>query len=169
MKLDPMRKQLFSIALASCPILLAMPSFAQQQRSITITGTVLPQCAFATESYRGNRARILLRGNRGSISTICNTGSTLSVSIDRAASKFDGDSQDRDLKIRFAAGGTGIYVNAHQDRNYRETAIFRSQRVTSAQGDTAQFEVKSSDRDRRVDPPTQNDNQIFVYASLTPQ
>jgi hypothetical protein len=167
------------LALTYCASLLwAIPSYAQLQRQITFTGRVLPQCSFSMVNNlpaSGNRNRFTLQGNRGSISTVCNTGSTLSVSIDRSASADD-DSETRDLKIRFAAGGTGIYTNAHQGSKYQSTAIFRSQQVTSAIGDTAQFEVnlpssssKSSDRDRYSNPVDRNKNLIVVYASLAPQ
>jgi hypothetical protein len=97
-----------------------------------------------------------LNGNRGSLTTICNTSSTLSVSIDQVASNL-GNSHP---KIRFAAGGTGIYRQADLDTNYRETATFNSQVGTSAMGDTALVEVNL---------PESNTNSIIVHASLTAQ
>lgn len=97
-----------------------------------------------------------LIGNHGALTTICNTSSTLSVSIDKAATQIN----NSDVKIRFAIGGTGIYEQAHQDNKYQETIIFNSHGVTSATGDTALVEVNL---------PETNTNPIFVYASLTAQ
>lgn len=97
-----------------------------------------------------------LIGNHGALTTICNTSSTLSVSIDKAASQMN----NSDVKIRFAIGGTGIYEQAHQDNKYQETITFNSNGVTSATGDTALVEVNL---------PETNTNPIFVYASLTAQ
>jgi hypothetical protein len=102
------------------------------------------------------KIKFRLIGNHGSLTTICNTSSTLSVSIDKVAS----DLGDANPKIRFAAGGTGIYRQAYSDTNYTETATFNSQGVTSATGDTALVEVNL---------PDTNTNSIIVHASLTAQ
>jgi hypothetical protein len=158
MKLALTPKQLFTLAF-SCMSLWAMPCLAQQQQQLTFTGRVLPQCAFVMGNYRGNQASVLLKGNRGSISTICNTGSTLSVSIDRADLT---DSETRNAKIRFAAGGTGIYANANRDTRYRDTIRFSTNGVTRAIGDTAQIEVNVTDCRQHLP-------EIVVFASLTPQ
>lgn len=97
--------------------------------------------------------RFGLTGNHGSLTTICNTTSTLSVTVDQTQSRTN------NLKIRFT-GGTGIYQEAGQDRTYRATAIFNSQGVTRSIGDTALVEV---------DLPTGTPESIFVNASLTAQ
>jgi hypothetical protein len=99
--------------------------------------------------------RFALPGNRGSITTRCNTSSTLSVSIDRT------QGASNNAKIRFAAGGTGIYATADRDSRYGTTAKFSTNRVTSALGDTAQIEVDPTDRPQHLP-------SIVVYASLTP-
>jgi hypothetical protein len=100
--------------------------------------------------------RFPLVANRGSITTICNTSSTLSVSIDRTATT----PPNGDAKIRFASGGTGIYRSADQDREYRETVTFNSQDVTSTIGDTAIVESNI---------PAPSPNSIVVSASITAQ
>lgn len=100
--------------------------------------------------------RFPLIGNRGSMTTICNTSSTLSVTIDRTATT----SPTGDAKIRFADGGTGIYRYANRDPEYRENITFNSQDVTSTLGDTAIVETNISDP---------SPNSIVVYASLTAQ
>jgi hypothetical protein len=152
-------KQLLIIALTSCPLLWANPSTAQQQHQLTFTGRVSPQCSIVMINDRPNSTnnpRFVLLNNRGSITTLCNTGSTLTVNVDRT----DRDSED--AKIRFAAGGTGIYASADRSSRYRETAKFSTNGVTSALGDTAQIEVDSA-------APTKTLKSIVVYASLTPQ
>jgi hypothetical protein len=152
-------KHLIILALASCTSLWAIPSYAEQQSQISFTGQVLPQCSFSmvnNSPTSGNIASFALLANRGSMTTVCNTSSTLSVSIDRDASSIS----NLDPKIRFAAGGTGIYTQAHQGSNYQEIATFSSQEVTSAIGDTAEVEVNL---------PDASPNSIVVYASLTPQ
>lgn len=65
-----------------------------------------------------------------------------------------------DAKIRFAAGGTGIYRSANTDPEYRDTITFNSQDVTSLLGDTAIVEANS------LNP---SPDSIVVYASLTAQ
>jgi hypothetical protein len=95
-------------------------------------------------------------GNNGSITTLCNTGSSLSVTVDKAASGLN----NSDPKIRFASGGTGIYTHAHQGIDYQSTATFNSHDMTSSIGDTAKIEV---------DVPNANPNPVIVYASLTPR
>jgi hypothetical protein len=145
-------KQLITIALASYPILWGDPSLAEQQRQITFTGKVLPQCAILMVNERPNsidNPRFSLIGDRGSITTLCNTSSTLSISVDRTVQL---------AKIRFAVGGTGIYANADRHSSYAATIKFSTNAVTSAIGDTAQIEVDSTTRDK----------SIVVYASLTP-
>jgi hypothetical protein len=152
-------KQLIIVALATCPIVWANPSQAQQQQQITFTGRVLPYCSIVMVNDRpngGKNPRLVLRSNRGSITTLCNTTSTLSVSVDRT----DRDSED--AKIRFAAGGTGIYTNADRFSRYRATIKFSTNAATSALGDTAQIEVDPA-------APTKTLKSIVVYASLTPQ
>lgn len=96
--------------------------------------------------------RFPLINNRGSITTICNTSSTLSVTVDRTTTNG--------AKIRFADGSTGIYRYANKDPEYREILTFNSQDVTSLLGDTAIVESNL------LDP---SPNSIVVYASLTAQ
>jgi hypothetical protein len=100
--------------------------------------------------------RFPLIGNRGSVTTICNTNSTLSVTVERTATT----PPTSDAKIRFADGGTGIYRYANKDPEYRETLTFNSQDVTSTIGDTAIVESNI---------PDPSPNSIVVYASLTAQ
>ena len=136
-----------------------MPSHANEQSQITFTGTVLPQCSFSmlnNTPASGSSATFALVGNHGSITTVCNTGSRLSVTVDKVASGLNNSNP----KIRFVTGGTGIYTHAHQGIDYQSTAIFNSQGTTSAIGDTAKIEV---------DVPNANLNPVIVYASLTPQ
>ncbi len=147
------------LAVASCASFWATPSHANEQGQITFAGTVLPQCSFSMFNdvpSGGNSAKFAVVGNHGSITTICNTASTLSVNVDKVASGIN----NSDPKIRFATGGTGIYTHAHQGSDYQQTAIFNSQTVTSAIGDTAKIEV---------DLPNATINTVIVYASLTPQ
>jgi hypothetical protein len=152
-------KNLIIIAVASCASLWAMPSRANEQSQITFSGTVLPQCSFAMVNgtpSSGSSATFALMGNNGSITTLCNTGSSLSVTVDRAASGLSNSNP----KIRFASGGTGIYTHAHQGIDYQSTATFNSHNITSSIGDTAKIEV---------DVPNTNLNPVVVYASLAPQ
>ena len=154
-----MNKQLIIVALATFPLVWANPSQAQQQSQITFTGRVLPYCSIVMINDRPNSTnnpRFALRNNRGSITTLCNTSSTLSISVDRT------DRDSKDAKIRFAAGGTGIYANADRSSRYQETVKFSTNGVTSALGDTAQIEVDSA-------APAKTLTSIVVYASLTPQ
>ena len=104
----------------------------------------------------GSSATFALVGNHGSITTVCNTSSSLSVTVDKAASGITNSNP----KIRFASGGTGIYTHANQGIDYQPTAIFNSQSSTSSIGDTAKIEVNL---------PNVNLNPVIVYASLTPQ
>lgn len=151
----------YSIAfwLASCSSLLATPSLAQDAQ-ISFSGQVSPQCAIVMTdgSPTSNNASVRLVGNRGAITTVCNTGSTLSVSIDRNASLLT----NPNTKIRFAAGGTGIYASAGSNSNYQDTVSYSTDGVTGAIGDTAQIETNSSVTSHLAD-------LIVVYASLTPQ
>lgn len=155
-----MPKYSIAFLLASCSGLLATPSLAQDSQ-ISFSGRVLPQCALVMidgVSTSGNNASFTLVGNQGAITTVCNTSSTLSVTIDKTASILT----DPNTRIRFAAGGTGIYADASLNSNYQDTAIHSTNGVTSAIGDTAQIETNSS--------ATQNPaDLIVVYASLTPQ
>jgi hypothetical protein len=147
------------LAVASCASLWALPSHANEQSQITFSGTVLPQCSFAMLNHApasGSSATFALVGNHGSITTLCNTGSSLSVTVDQAASGLI----NSDPKIRFASGGTGIYTHANQGIDYQTTAIFNSHNMTSSIGDTANIEV---------DLPNTPLNPVIVYASLTPQ
>jgi hypothetical protein len=152
-------KNLIIIAVASCASLWAMPSRANEQSQITFSGIVLPQCSFAmlnNTPASGSSATFALIGNHGSITTVCNTGSSLSVTVDKDASGLNNSNP----KIRFASGGTGIYTHANQGVDYQPTAIFNSHNLTSSIGDTAKIEV---------DVPNANLNPVIVYASLTPQ
>ena len=154
-----MNKNLIILAVASCASFWAIPSRANEQNQLTFTGTVLPQCSFSmldNTPASGSGATFALVGNHGSITTVCNTGSSLSVTVDKVASGLT----NNDPKIRFATGGTGIYAHAHQGSDYQSTAIFNSQSITRAIGDTAKIEV---------DVPDANLNPVMVYASLTPQ
>ena len=147
-------------ALASCSSLLATPSLAQDSQ-ISFSGQVLPQCALVmldSVPTSGNNASFTLTGNRGAITAVCNTNSTLSITIDKTASILT----DPNTKIRFAAGGTGIYADASLKSNYQDTASYSSSEVTSAIGDTAQIETNSSAILNSAD-------LIVVYASLTAQ
>ena len=147
-------------ALASCSSLLATPSLAQDSQ-ISFSGQVLPQCALVmldSVPTSGNNASFTLTGNRGAITAVCNTNSTLSITIDKTASILT----DPNTKIRFAAGGTGIYADASLNSNYQDTASYSSSEVTSAIGDTAQIETNSSAILNSAD-------LIVVYASLTAQ
>jgi hypothetical protein len=139
-------KNLIILAVASCASFWAMPSHANEQSQITFTGTVLPQCS----------ATFALSGNNGSITTVCNTGSSLSVTVDKVASGLSNSNP----KIRFASGGTGIYTHAHQGIDYQSTATFNSHNITSSIGDTAKIEVNL---------PNTNLSPVVVYASLAPQ
>lgn len=152
-------KNLIILAVASCTSFWAMPSHANEQSTITFTGTILPQCSFSMlndASASGSSATFALVGNIGSITTVCNTGSRLSVTVDKVASGLSNSNP----KIRFATGGTGIYAHAHQGIDDRATAIFNSHNITSLIGDTARIEV---------DVPNANLNPVVVYASLAPQ
>ncbi|MCY7368367.1 MAG: hypothetical protein LH474_09465 [Chamaesiphon sp.] len=155
-----MFKYSIAFALASCSSLLATPSLAQDSQ-ISFSGQVLPQCSLVmidSIPTSGNNASFTLVGNRGAITTVCNTSSTLSVTIDKTASVLT----DPNTKIRFSTGGTGIYAGASLNSNYQDTASYSTNGVTSAIGDTAQIETNSS--------ATQNPAElIVVYASLTPQ
>ena len=155
-----MPKYSIAFLLASCSSLLATPSLAQDSQ-ISFSGRVLPQCALVmldSVPTSGNNASFTLTGNRGAITTVCNTNSTLSVTIDKTASTLT----DPNTKIRFAAGGTGIYAGASLNSHYQDTVSYSSNGVTNAIGDTAQIETNSS--------ATQNPaDLIVVYASLTPQ
>jgi hypothetical protein len=134
------------------------PSHAQASTQINFTGQVLPQCSFIATNNTPVSDRYVsfeLSGNSGSVSTFCNTPSTLSATIDKNASTIT----DPNAQIRFAVGGTGVYTNAHQNSNYAETATFRSQGTTSAAGDTANIQVNAT--------PEPN-QKIVVGASLTP-
>ncbi len=117
-------------------------------------------CAFTAANntpVTGQNVTFELSGNTGSISTVCNTPSTLSVTIDKTASTID---NPNNAEIRFAPGGTGVYTNAHQGSNYTTgTATFTTQGITSAAGDTANVEVNTS--------PLPN-QKIVVGASITP-
>ena len=147
------------LAVASCTSFWAIPSHANEQGQITFTGRVLPQCSFSmlnNASASGSSATFALVGNHGSITTVCNTSSRLSVTVDQVASGIN----KSNTKIRFAPGGTGIYARAHQGSNYQSTAIFNSQVTTSASGDTAKIQVNL---------PNVNINPVIVYASITPQ
>jgi putative intracellular protease/amidase len=148
---------IFAVAITSLS-LWAAPSHAQASAQINFTGTVLQQCAFIAANntpVNGKNVSVELVGNTGSISTVCNTPSTLSVTIDKTASTID----NPNAEIRFAPGGTGVYTNAHQNSNYAETATFRNQGSTSATGDTANVEVNTT---------PQPNQKIVVGASLTP-
>jgi hypothetical protein len=152
-------KNLTLLAVASCASLWAMPIHANEQSQITFAGTVLPQCSFAmlnNAPASGSSATFALLGNSGSITTVCNTGSSLSVTVDKTTS----DIGNSNPKIRFANGGTGIYTYAHQGIDYQATAIFNSNNITSLIGDTAKIEVNL---------PNANLNPVVVYASLAPQ
>jgi hypothetical protein len=152
-------KNLIILTVASCASFWAIPSQANEQSQITFTGTVLPQCSFSmlnNTPASGSSATFALLGNRGSITTVCNTGSRLSVTVDKAASGITNSNP----KIRFANGGTGIYTHANQGIDYQSTAIFNSNNSTRSIGDTAKIEV---------DLPTANLSPVIVYASLTPQ
>lgn len=152
-----MNKNLIILAVASYTSFWAIPSHANEQGQITFTGTVLPQCSFSMVNNTpasGKNATFALLADRGSITTVCNTSSTLSVTINKVASGITNSNP----KIRFAAGGTGIYTHVHQGIDYQETATVMTQGTTSAIGDTAQIEVD-------LPNPT---SPIFVNASLTP-
>jgi hypothetical protein len=152
-------KNLIIIAVATCASFWAMPSHANEQSQITFTGTVLPQCSFAMVNgtpISGSSATFALSGNNGSITTVCNTGSSLSVTVDKVASGLSNSNP----KIRFASGGTGIYTHAHQGIDYQSTATFNSHNITSSIGDTAKIEVNL---------PNTNLSPVVVYASLAPQ
>lgn len=152
-------KHLIAFVLASCSSLFAAPSLAQEAQ-ISFTGTVLPQCAIVMTngSLTTNNPSFKLIGNQGAITTVCNTSSILSVTIDKNASLLT----DPNTKIRFATGGTGIYAGAGLNSNYQDTASYSTNGVTSAIGDTAQIETNSS-------APSHLTDLIVVYASLTPQ
>lgn len=154
-----MPKNLIILAVASCTSFWAIPSHANEQGQMTFTGTVLPQCSFTRLNdtpASGNSATFALVGNHGSITTVCNTGSSLSVTVDQAAIRLSNSNP----KIRFTSGGTGIYTHAHQGIDYQSTATFNSHNITSPIGDTAKIEV---------DLPNVNPSPVIVYASLTPQ
>jgi hypothetical protein len=147
-------KKIIVGALTSVAALWAIPSHAQQAQ-ISFTGTVLPACSFVQfdNVAASSNGRFTLVGNNGSITSVCNTASTLSITVDKAASPIE----LQNAKIRFT-GGTGIYANASS--SYQDTASFSSQQTTTAAGDTAQLEVDT------VAPRAYS---IVVYASLTPQ
>jgi hypothetical protein len=156
-------KKLIVGALTGCACLWALPSQADQG-TLSFSGTVLPACSFVSFNNTpatGNSGRFTLASNNGSITSVCNTPSTLSITIDKAASLIVGDASAaielQAAKIRFT-GGSGIYANAQTP--YQETASFNSQNITSANGDTANLEV---------DILAPRANSIVVYASLTAQ
>lgn len=147
-----------SAILALATTLWVAPSHAQESTQLNFTGKVLQQCAFIAANntpVNGQNISVELVGNSGSISAVCNTPSTLSVTIDKTASTID----NPNAKIRFAPGGTGVYTNAHQDSNYAETATFRTQGSTNATGSTVNVEVNTT---------PQPNQKIVVGASLTP-
>lgn len=150
-----MNKKLIVGALTGCACLWAIPSLAEQG-TLSFSGSVLPTCAFvsfnSTPAF-GNSGRFTLVNNSGSITSICNAPSSLSVTVDKAASSIELQT----AKIRFT-GGSGIYANAQTP--YQEIANFHSQNITSANGDTANLDV---------DIPAPYANSIVVYASLTAQ
>jgi hypothetical protein len=158
-----MNKKLIVGALTGCACLWAFPSSANQE-TISFRGTVLPACSFVSFnniSVNGSDGRFTLAGNNGSITSVCNTASTLSITVDKAASFIalspNEATELQNAKIRFT-GGNGIYANAQTP--YQETASFNSQNITSANGDTANLEV---------DILAPRANSIVVYASLTAQ
>jgi hypothetical protein len=142
-------------ALTGCACLWATPSPANQA-TLFFSGTVLPACSFISFNNTpatGSDGSFTLLGNNGSITSVCNAPSTLSITIDKAASP----PELYTAKIRFT-GGSGIYTSANTP--YQETASFNSQNITSANGDTANLEV---------DILAPRANSIVVYASLTAQ
>lgn len=146
------------LALATTTLWVA-PSHAQDATPISFSGQVLPMCAFTAANntpVTGQTVTFEISGNTGSISTVCNTPSTLSVTVDKAASTID---NPNNAEIRFRAGGTGVYTNAHQGSNYAQTATFSTQGITSAAGDSANLEVNTT--------PLPN-QKIVVGASITP-
>jgi hypothetical protein len=153
-KISIVNKKIIVGALASVATLWALPSHAEQAQ-MSFTGTVLPACSFVQfdNVAAGSDGRFTLIGNNGSITSVCNTASTLSITVDKVASPIE----LQNAKIRFT-GGTGIYANASS--SYQDTASFSSQQTTTAAGDTAQLEVDT------VAPRAYS---IVVYASLTPQ
>jgi hypothetical protein len=156
------KKNSVILALVTTSTLWVAPSHAQESAQIGFTGQVLPQCTFTATNntpvngQNVNNVSVELVGNSGSISTLCNTPSTLSVTIDTTASTIDNPAN---AKIRFTAGGTGVYTNAHQGSNYTGTATFTTQGITSAAGDTANVQVNT------IPQPNQ---KIVVGASITP-
>lgn len=150
-----MNKKIIVGAVTSITFLWAMPSHAEQAQ-MSFTGIVLPACSFVqfdNTAASGSNGRFTLVGNTGSITSACNTASTLSITVDKAASPIE----LQNAKIRFT-GGTGIYANTSS--SYQDTASFSSQQTTTAAGDTAQLEV---------DTLAPRANSIVIYASLTPQ
>jgi hypothetical protein len=150
-------KKLIIGALTGCAGLWAIPAQANSQSVQAIfIGRVPEACSIVrlnnTETNTNND-RFTLTGNQGSITSLCNTASTLTVTVDKAASP----PELQNAKIRFI-GGNGIYTNANG--SYQDTANFSSQQTTSAIGDTANIEV---------DTIAPRANSIVVYASLTAQ
>ncbi len=143
-------------AFISCSSSWALSVRATQTAHADFIGEVSEFCSIVR---LGNRStldtseRFILQGNHGSITSVCNIPSTLSVTVDKAASPIE----LQNAKIRFT-GGNGIYTNAQTP--YQETASFNSQNITSANGDTANLEV---------DTLAPRANSIVVYASLTAQ
>jgi hypothetical protein len=150
-------KKLIIGALTGCAALWAIPIQANSQSVQTIfIGRVPETCSIVrldNTTTNTNNGRFTLIGNQGSITSLCNTASTLSVTVDKAASPIE----LQNAKIRFT-GGNGIYANANSP--YQDTATFNSQQTTSAIGDTANIEV---------DTVAPRANAIVVYASLTAQ
>jgi hypothetical protein len=145
-------RKLFVIA--SGISLWTTPAQASDSASTAFTGQVPVACSIIRlDSNQSNSNRFTLANNRGSVTTLCNTANTLSVTVDKVASPIE----LQNAKIRFT-GGTGIYANASS--SYQDTASFSSQQTTTAAGDTAQLEVDT------VAPRAYS---IVVYASITPQ
>jgi hypothetical protein len=144
------------VSLTSCISIWTIPAQANQTAQSLFTGEVSAVCSIVqldnAPTSNGN-GRFTLSNNQGSVTTLCNTASTLSITVDKDASPIE----LQNAKIRFT-GGTGIYANASS--SYQDTASFSSQQTTTAAGDTAQLEVDT------VAPRAYS---IVVYASLTPQ
>jgi hypothetical protein len=82
------------LAVASCTSFWAIPSPANEQSQMTFAGTVSPQCSFSMLNdtpTSGSRDVIALPGNHGSITMVCNTSSTLSVTIDKVTRRIEVD------------------------------------------------------------------------------
>jgi hypothetical protein len=155
----------FLVTLVTCASFWSLPAQASSQSVQTLfVGRIPETCSIVqlngVATHRNNGSMTLV-GNRGSVTSVCNTASTLSITVDKAASPIshrEGFANElQNAKIRFT-GGTGIYANASS--SYQDTASFSSQQTTTAAGDTAQLEVDT------VAPRAYS---IVVYASLTPQ